>query len=280
MIVDVQRKSLIEFSGNVVRKVGDASLLAVEATKTVRAGEIGRESGLFYVPRVLDFDRNKGVLELERLKGLVTLLRLAINKDARLLELANRAGWALAVIHEQLVLPDKIKYHLPPGWIAPDSNGGPLPRLASGDAGAGPDRNVFIHGDFASVNVCLHEASGRLVILDWSAAPIVGRTPTFGSQYFDILWFVACMFRSATGMRFTRWNAEMVADVFLRSYARKSLQDISDGFKNYLPEIFRLQRQKIWFLAGRKSLAKAAAYICSQIFLYTRFRRFLRKYEL
>ena len=267
MIIDVQRKSLIEFSGNVVRKVGDASLLAVEATKTVRAGEIGRESGLFYVPQVLDFDRNKGVLELERLKGLVTLLRLAINKDARLLEITNRAGWALAVIHEQLVLPEKIKYHLPPGWIAPDSNDG-------------HDRNVFIHGDFASVNVCLHEASGRLVILDWSAAPIVGRTPTFGSQYFDILWFVACIFRGAPGTRFTNWNAEMVADVFLKGYARKSLQDISSGFKNYLTKIYQLQRQKIWFLAGRKSLAKAAAYLCSQVFLYTRFCRFLRKYKL
>jgi tRNA A-37 threonylcarbamoyl transferase component Bud32 len=267
MIVDVKRKSLIEFSGNVVRKVGDASLLAVEATKTVRAGEIGRESGLFYVPQVLDFDRNKGVLELERLKGLVTLLRLAINKDTRLLELANRAGWALAVVHEQLVLPNKIKYHLPPGWMAPDSNGG-------------PDRNVFIHGDFASVNVCLHEASGRLVILDWSAAPIIGRTPTFGSQYFDILWFVACIFRGAPSTRFISWNAEMVADVFLRGYARKSLQDISEGFKNYLPEIRRLHRQKVRFLAGRKSLGKAAAYICSQMFLYARFCRFLRKYAL
>jgi len=272
MTVDVQRKPLIEFSANSVRKVGDAPLLAVEATKTVRAGEIGIESGLFYVPSVLDFDRDKGVLELERLKGLVTLLQLAIDKDARILELMNRAGRSLAVIHEQLVLPDKIKYPLPPEWMAPD--------LTSEPIGGGTDQNVFIHGDFASVNVCLHEASGRLVILDWSAAPIIGRTPTFGSRYFDILWFAACVFRGAPGVRFLDWNAEGMIDVFLRGYAKRSSRDISSGFKNYLPKICRLHRQKIWFLARRKSPAKAAAYLCSQLFLYARFCRFLRNYEL
>ncbi len=266
-MIDVQRRSLIEFAAGSVRKVGDASLLAVEATKTVRAGEIGRESGLFYVPRVLDFDRDKGVLELERLKGLVTLLQLAIDKDARLLELTNRAGRALAVIHEQLVLPDKIKCRLPPDWM-------------TSDAASSADQNVFIHGDYASVNVCIHEASGRLVILDWSTAPIMGRDPTFGSRYFDLLWFVACMFRGAPGMRCLNWDAEDVADVFLRSYVNHSSQDISNGFKDYLSKICRLQKQMIWFLAGRKSPAKAAAYICFQMILYARFYRFLHNCDL
>ena len=270
MTVDVRRKSLIEFSADSVRKVGDASLLAVEATKTALAGEIGKESGLFYAPRVLDFDRDKGVLELERLNGLVTLLQMAIDKDARLLESMDRAGRALAVIHEQLVLPDKIKYKLPSEWMASD--------LSSPTADS--DQNVFIHGDFASVNVCLHEASGRLVILDWSAAPIVGRTPTFGSRYFDILWFVACVFRGAPGMRFLSWDAKGMADVFLRGYTKRSSRNISNGLTNYLPKICRLQRQKIWFLAGRKSSFKAVAYLCSQVFLHARFCRFLRNYKL
>ncbi len=265
MKIDVKRRPLIEFAADSVRKVGDSSLLAVEATKTARAGEIGTESGLFYVPRILDLDLDKGVLVLERLRGLVTLLRLAIDRDARLLELSARAGRALAVIHEQLVLPDKVRHELPAEWMAPNLI-------------VGSDKNVFIHGDFASVNVCLHEPSGRLVILDWSAAPIVGRTPTFGSRYFDILWFVACVFRSAPGLRFLDWDAEMIADVFLRDYSKQSSQDITDGVRNYLSKICRLQRKKVWFLAGRKTSLKAVAYICSQVFLYARFRRFLRNY--
>ncbi|MCJ7778662.1 MAG: hypothetical protein MUP16_10150 [Sedimentisphaerales bacterium] len=281
MKIDVKRKSLIEFADDSVRKVGDSSLLAVEATKTARAGEIGTESGLFYVPRILDLDLDKGVLVLERLRGLVTLLRLAIDRDARLLELSARAGRALAVIHEQLVLPDKVRHELPAEWMAPDPStprpGSGRARLRTGLIGSS-DKNVFIHGDFASVNVCLHEPSGRLVILDWSAAPIVGRTPTFGSRYFDILWFVACVFRSAPGLRFLDWNAEMIADVFLRDYSKQSSQDITDGVRNYLSKICRLQRKKVWFLAGRKTPLKAVAYICSQVFLYARFRRFLRNY--
>jgi tRNA A-37 threonylcarbamoyl transferase component Bud32 len=268
MIIDVERKSLIEFVGDIVRKVGDSSLLAVEATKTARAGEIGTESGLFYTPRVLDLDLDKGVLVLERLSGLVTLLRLAIDRDARLLELSARAGRALAVVHEQLILPDKVKHQLPAEWMAPETN----PPITSSD------KNVFIHGDFASVNVCLHEPSGRLVILDWSAAPIVGRTPTFGSRYFDILWFVACVFRGAPGLRFLDWNAESIADVFLRGYANRSSQDINDAIGDYFPKIYRLQRKKVWFLAGRKLPLRASAYICAQVFLYARFQRFLRNY--
>jgi hypothetical protein len=260
-MIDVQRRALIEFSADSIRKVGDASLLAIEAAKTVYAGEIGKESGLFYVPRVLDLDQDKGILELERLHGLVTLLQLAIDKDTRVLEFSQRAGSALAVVHEQLVLPDKDKLQLPAEWMD------------------GSDRNVFIHGDFASINVCLHDPSGRLVILDWSAAPIVGRAPTFGSRYFDILWFIGCVFRGATGMRFLSWDAEGIADVFLKGYAGISSIN-SNGLKEYLPKICRLQRQMVWYLARQKKPLKAIAYICLQIIMYARLRRFLRNYEL
>jgi hypothetical protein len=143
----------------------------------------------------------------------------------------------------------------------------------------GSDRNVFIHGDFASINVCLHEPSGRLVILDWSAAPIIGRTPTFGSRYFDILWFIGCVFRGAPGMRFFSWDANMIADIFLRGYAGISSIN-SERFKEYLPKICRLQRQMVCYLAQQKAPLKAMAYICPQIIMYSRLRRFLRSYEL
>jgi len=261
MTVDVQRKSLIEFFGDIVRKVGDASLLAIEATKTKLAGEIGRDSGLFYVPRVLNFDQDKGLLDFERLSGLVTLLQLAIDKDSRLLEFSEKAGRALQVIHKQLILPGRIKYELPPEWMD------------------WPDKNVFIHGDFASINVCLHEPSGRLVILDWSAAPIIGRTPTFGSRYFDILWFVSCVFRGAPRVRFLSWDAEGIADAFLKGYAERYSEDIFDRLREYLPNIYRLQRKKVWYLARQRSALKAAAYLCPQVFMYARLHKFLRRYQ-
>jgi len=253
---------MMEFIGDIARKRSSGSLLAIEATKTKLAGEIGKDSGLFYVPRVLNFDQDRGLLDFERLSGLVTLLQLAIDKDSRLLEFSEKAGRALQVIHKQLILPGRIKYELPEEWMD------------------WPDKNVFIHGDFASINVCLHEPSGRLVILDWSAAPIIGRTPTFGSRYFDILWFISCVFRGAPRARFLNWNAEGMADAFLKGYAKHSSVDISDNFKDYLPQISQLQRKKVWYLARKRSPLRAAAYICPQIVMYVRLCSFLRNYDL
>ncbi|MFQ6034976.1 MAG: hypothetical protein ACE5NM_03900 [Sedimentisphaerales bacterium] len=257
----------MEFMGDIARKKASSSLLAIEATKTKLAGEIGTDSGLFYVPRVLNFDQDKGLLDFERLSGLVTLLQLAIDKDARLLELSEKAGRSLAVIHDQLILPDEMKHELPPEWMDP------------------PDKNAFIHGDFACINVCLHKPTDQLVILDWSAAPIIGRTPTFGSRYFDILWFVSCAFRGAPGMRFLSWNAEGMADAFLKgylwqSYARHGSAHNLSRYRNYLPKIYKLHREKVCRLARQRSALKAAAYIGPQVLMYARLRKFLHNFEL
>jgi tRNA A-37 threonylcarbamoyl transferase component Bud32 len=252
----------MEFSGNIARKTGKPSLLAVEALKSQRAGEIGRSSGLFYVPKVIDFDEKTGVLEFERLKGLLTLLDLAIKKDQQLFGLLEKAGNALAAIHQQLVLPDEMKHELPLEWMGP------------------PEENVFIHGDFATINVCFHEPSGRLVILDWSAAPIMGRTPTFGSRFFDILWFACCIFRGVPAKRLLSWNAETMTDTFIKGYANAGSQDRLSRFRDYLSKVYRLQRQKIRYLAQRRSPGKAALYISYQLFMYARLRRFLQNYRL
>jgi len=252
----------MEFVGDIARKTGDSSLLAVEAAKTERAGEIGRDSGLFYVPKVLNFEEKMGQLDFERLDGLITLQQLAFDRDARSLELSEKAGRALAVVHEQLVLPDDMKYELPADWM---------------DAS---DDNVFIHGDFGCLNVCFHEPSGQLVILDWSAAPLMGRTPTFGSRYFDILWFAGYLFRGAPNKRLLSWNAEEVTSAFLRGYATSASAEKLGMFDDYVPKICRLQRKNIWRLARQKSALKTLVYLLSQFFMYARFYKFLHNQEL
>ena len=250
-----------EFIGDIARKRGAGPLLAVEAAKTKLAHKIGEVSGLFYVPKVLGFDADKGLLDFERLDGLVTLHQLALIKDVRSLELFEKAGRALAVVHEQLVLPDEMKYELPSEWMNCS------------------DENVFIHGDFASVNVCLREQSGQLVILDWSAAPLMGRTPTFGSWHFDVLWFASCVFRGAPSKRVFSWNAEEVTDAFFRGYAKTTSEKKLGRLRAYLPAICRLQRRMIWCLAGRKYPLRAPVYMCSQVIMYARLYKFLRGYR-
>ncbi|MHC4424774.1 MAG: hypothetical protein ACYSYV_01610 [Planctomycetota bacterium] len=251
----------MELVGNIARKTGSPSLLAVEALKAERAGQIGNSSGLFYVPEVVNFDAKAGVLEFERLSGLVTLLDLAVRKDKRLPGLLKKAGQALAVVHEKLVLPEEMKHELPSEWMDP------------------LDENVFIHGDFACINAGLHEPSGELVIVDWSAAPLVGRTPTFGSRYFDILLFTSSMFHGAPYTRAVNWNARGKAGAFLTGYAKSLPGEKLNKLKEYLSNICRLQRKNIWHLAQQRRPLRAVGYISHQVLMHARFHLFLRRYE-
>lgn len=251
----------MEFVGNIARKTGDPQLLAVEAAKSRLAREIGQETGLFYVPEVMGFDPKAGVLDFERLEGLVTLLQLVVRRDERVVELVRRAGQALAVVHEKLVLPEEMKHELPEEWM--DHSG----------------QNVFIHGDFAMCNLSFHETSGQLVIVDWSGAPLLGRTPAFGSRYFDILWFASSIFHNMPVKRMLDLDFEKTADAFLTGYASGS-SDRLNKLLVYVPAIRRLHRKNIWYLSRRqKPLPRRLVYALCQTLMYVRFSRFLRRYE-
>jgi tRNA A-37 threonylcarbamoyl transferase component Bud32 len=240
----------MEFVGNIARKTGEPTLLAVEATKTRLAHAIGKESGLFYVPKVLSFDAQAGVLELERIDGLVTIFELATRKDARLYELLGRAGRALALVHEKLVLPDEMKYEMPPEWI--DDSG----------------RNVFIHGDLAVCNLLFHEESDKVVILDWSAAPVLGRTPTYGSRLFDVAWFINSIFLCRPRQLFLSWDAPGMADAFFGGYAKQwpKVRDLLTD--NYVERMRRCYRRTAWYLVRRRSGWRAAGHLLYQVLIY------------
>ena len=242
----------------IVRKTGEPNLLDIEAEKASRAFEIGRDSGLFSVPKVVNVDAEAGVLEFERLTDLVTLLDLAVRKDKRLSGLLKKTGQALAAVHEKLVLPEAMKHELPPDWIAPAGE------------------NVFIHGDFACINVCFHEPSEELVLLDWSAAPSVGRTPTFGSRYFDILMFVSTLFHGAPWREALSWNAKEMAETFLRGYGETVTLD---KLKDYTSQICQLQRRNIRQLAARRQTFRAAGFIWHQLLMHIRLCLFLKRYK-
>ncbi len=247
----------MELREDIFRKTADVRLLAVEAAKAAKALEIGKDSGLFCVPRVVKLDSEAGVLEFERLSGLVTLLDLAVRKDPRLPALLEKTGRALAVVHEKLILPEEMKCEMPPEWMGP-----------SGD-------NVFIHGDFACINVCFHEPSGELVIVDWSTAPAVGRTPTFGSRYFDVLLFVSSLFHGAPWRRLLSWNSKEMARAFLRGYCSAAPQISLSKLRDYAPKIGRLQRKNVWQMARRRRTLQAIGYFSCQFLMRARLYLFL-----
>jgi len=246
----------MEIVGDIIRKNGEPGMLAIEAAKASKAYDIGKDCGLFYVPKIVNFDAQTGVLEFERLNGLVTLLDMAARKDERLLELLKKAGQALAIIHEKLVLPREMKHELPAEWTAY------------------PDENVYIHGDFAGFNLCFDEISGRLVILDWSSAPLLGRNITYGSRFFDIIWLVIFIFYGAPRRCLFNWDAQGMANAFLFGYAESRpeiIQRLSGDFK---PLMRRYYRKTVWYLAKQRSWYKAARYLLYQFMIYPRFARY------
>jgi len=246
----------MEVIGEIIRKTGEPGTLAIEAAKASMAFDIGKDCGLFYVPKVVNFDAKTSVLEFERLNGLVTLLDMAARKDERLFELLKKAGQALAVVHEKLVLPREMKYELPAEWMA------------------SPGENVFIHGDFAGFNLCFDESSGRLVILDWSSAPFLGQNATYGSRFFDIIWLVIFIFYGAPRRCLFNWDAQGMANAFLSGYAERHpeiIQHLSGDFK---PLMRRYYRKTVWYLAKQRSWYKAARYLLYQLMIYPRFARY------
>ena len=246
----------MEVIGKIIRKTGEPATLVIEAVKATKAFEIGKDCGLFYVPKVVNFDAKTGVLEFERLNGLVTLLDMAARKDERLFELLKKAGRALAVIHEKLVLPEDMKHELPVEWMT------------------SPDENVYIHGDFAGFNLCFDESAGQLVILDWSSAPLLGRNATYGSKFFDIIWLVIFIFYGAPRRCLFNWDAPGMANAFISGYAERHPEIIKRLSGDFQPLMRRYYRKTVWYLAKQRSWYKAARYLLYQFIIYPRFAHY------
>jgi aminoglycoside phosphotransferase (APT) family kinase protein len=246
----------MEIVNDIIRKTGEPDMLAIEAAKASMAFDIGKNCGLFYVPKVVKLDTNAGELEFERLDGMVTLLDMAARKDRRLFGLLKKAGQALAVIHEKLSLPENLKHELPTEWMAC------------------PDDNVFVHGDFAGFNLCFDEPTGRLVILDWSSAPLFGNIATYGSRFFDIIWFIIFIFYGAPRSCLFNWDAPAMADAFLAGYAESHPEIIQRLSVDFLPLMRRYYHKTVWYLAKQRPWYKVARYLLYQLMIYPRFARY------
>jgi aminoglycoside phosphotransferase (APT) family kinase protein len=246
----------MEIAGEIIRKTGEPDALEIEVAKASKAFIIGKDCGLFYVPKIVNFEAKAGVLEFERLNGLIPLLNMATHKDERLLELFKKVGRALAAIHAKLALPENMKHELPAEWMAH------------------PGENVFIHGDFAGFNLCFDESSGRLVILDWNSAPLLGHVATYGSRFFDIIWFVIFIFYGAPRRCLFNWDAPAMADAFLEGYAESHPEIIQRLSSDFKPLMRRYYRKTVWYLAKQRSWYKAARYLLYQLLIYPRFARY------
>lgn len=202
---------------DVVIKTGSPELMKIEIAKTQKAYEIAKSSGLFRVPKVVDFDERCGKAVFERL-DIVPFASAAWGAERT--DLAQRLGHCLAEIHKNLKLPAELSIELPSAF---DLN----------------RDKVFLHGDLSVNNVCYSVSTKELVLIDWQMTPLFGGRSTYGCCYFDLMWFVGDLINRPF-VRFLYSNpVAPVAAAFLESYFEVSkAQFDSNDLRRYAKRFF------------------------------------------
>lgn len=195
------RHSSISFGKTTVTKITTPELMGIEAEKTRRAFCIGRDCGLFRVPQLLDFDEERGVAIFEKLA--VKPVIEAVPWGEKKVELAKCLGTSLAIIHRTLKLPAHMRLPLP-GQFA----------LARDE--------VFLHGDLSVKNVCIGDSWPPIVILDWQMTPLYGGQATYGTRYFDVMWFINNLVNIPSNRFFFCNPVRPVAKAFISCYFREA----------------------------------------------------------
>lgn len=217
------RKHSLRMAGSVVVKSAHPRYLRIEVEKTRRAVRIAEETGLFRVPRVLDYDEAKGQAVFERIPGLRTI-READPSGRNSAATAERIGSALAVIHRDLKLPAEMVRPIPEAF----ADGG-------GD--------VFLHGDFGLKNICVQPGSPEPVVLDWQFTDMHGGEASYGSRYFDLIWFINTLIWIPTIGHLVRDPVAPVARRFVASYFRTAgIPYDGEALSRYAERFFEFKR--------------------------------------
>ena len=222
----------IMINENTVVKTDYPIRLRAEAEKTIRAFEIGKDSGLFRVPRVLDYDFSKGILVLERLRNISRLAPvLCSGHEDR--QLIDTIAMSLATIHEKMRLSAEMHVPLPAELSFPGSD-------------------VVLHGDMAIKNIFLTTDRPGIAILDWQMTMVHGGDATYGTRYFDVMWFVSNLFGLMCRLNHAPHLAKHaipMARLFIKSYClaaniSEDCADVISYMRQYFPYKIALSKQR------------------------------------
>jgi len=196
--VRLRKKANLTVQAGTIEKTDAPERLRVEVEKTMRAFDIGQRTGLFRVPELVEYDELRGVAAFEKLAHLVSIRQeLTFGSDHQ--SVTERTARALAAVHDLLELPEEMTLSLP-DELREEGNA------------------VFLHGDFSFNNVFLDARSGELVILDWQMTKIHGGAATYGTRYFDVVWFINNLFNRYLHHCLFSNNAVEMARCFLQAY--------------------------------------------------------------
>jgi hypothetical protein len=250
----VLRHSTIQFGNRTITKRTAPDLMKVEVEKARQGYEIGKECGLFRVPKVLDYDETKGIAVFERIEQIQPIHNV-IFKANQIKPILEMAGRSLAIIHQKLTLPRKMTIALPPEIDSPETK-------------------VFLHGDFNGYNVCFEKHSSKIIVLDWQTTVLHGGCATYGSRYFDLIWFVDYILWNPT-LRYI-WGDPVnpLIKVFIKSYFEEAgILDHTERFSQYAKNFFKTKQP------FRRELAAGRIRRFMLSHSYTLTRRFMKSLD-
>ncbi len=231
----IMKKANLTVREDTIQKSDDPERMRVEVEKTIRAYRIGQRTGLFRVPEVLDYDDKRGIAVFERIQHLQSIRQgLTFSRDYR--SMTARLASSLAAVHDLLQLPENMTI--------------PLPRELHCEG-----NTVFLHGDFSFNNVCIDGQSDEIVILDWQMTKIHGGESTYGTRYFDTVWFLNNLFNRYLHHCLFSNSAIEIAQCFLQTYAEAAGAEFDPAeYKKYLTRFLAItnrRRQQQWPISQR-----------------------------
>ncbi len=208
--------SSVTLEEKTVIKKGLPKLMKIEYEKTLQAFNIFNKSDFFSVPKILDYDQEKGKIVFERIENVLKVGRFH-NLSIYSIDIAAKIGTGLANIH--------MKYKLPENLIEP------LPEeLADDDS-----QQVFIHGDLTGDNILFSPNDYKLYIIDWMMTKSHEGIATYGTAFWDIAWFLNSQFYSIINLDYFNRKIEQEALAFIISYSKEINFDFNiHKFSDYL----------------------------------------------
>ncbi len=240
------RTTTVEIFNDRVRKIGPPDAIALEAAKSRLARQIGLDSGLFIVPKIIHHDEGNGVLIQERIRNFRNYQKLAAYGPSQL-ETWSDLGTALAEVHNSLKLCGSLN---------------PLP---DEHFSWSKDHTVGIHGDYNLVNLGYSDDPRKLVILDWSLSPSITGIADIGPSGFDLGWMIKSFFFLPCRYLFPV-EIEAKVDKFLSGYTARANLDFC------LPEVIEFAN-----FAAKNTIELQARNKLKR-FIYKSFYLRLRKY--
>ena len=234
------------FEGKAIVKKVDPQNAILEAELTKAAHHLSQTCDFFYSPRILDCDPRNGILKLERIEGIISLADYLIHSDGT--DIIRKVARTLAFVHSRLEMPEQLKRLVPQHWSGPHND------------------YVTLHGDFNMINVCCHETSGKIIILDWSTGPALNFVATTGPRQLDIAHFIRSLLLQQRQVYRAFWLFRTRTENFLQAYQEELGRAIN---LNVLGDILKKLNLTILHKQWRRKMVVSMTYtIIGHIFFH------------